>query len=460
MNDAVYCVTCGNREATHEREGLDHPFQAPVPTDGPGAELLDELRSALTRYVIFPSDHAVDAVTLWIAATHAQAAWEFATRLVIISPEKRCGKSRLLDVVEATTYNPLITVNISSAALVRSIGDDPPTLLLDEADTVFGPKSADNNEDLRGILNAGHMRNRPYVRWDITTRAPENCPTFAMAALAGIGNMPDTIMDRAVIVRMRRRAPGETVRPYRQRRDGGPLRELGDRLRKWIGGHIGDLTRAEPEMPVEDRAADTWESLVAVADLAGRDWPLRARAAALRLVATENESDIESSIGGRLLADIRDVFDNLTVSFLPSRDLVSRLHQIEEAPWREDELSMRKLAMKLKPYGVAPRQNVTKTARGYHVEDFTDAFSRYLPSGSVHASGQDGDQQKQPDTSADTSGTQKRPDTTADDNCPEKCPDESAGGNQSPDAWTLPDSPVRGGWPAESMGAAARGDGE
>lgn len=460
MNDALYCVTCGNREETHEREGLDHPFQAPESTYELGAELLNELRAALTRYVIFPSDHSADAVTLWIAATHAQAAWEFATRIAIISPEKRCGKSRLLDVIEATTYNPLITVNISSAALVRSIGEDPPTLLLDEADTVFGPKSADNNEDLRGILNAGHMRNRPYVRWDIAQRKTENCPTFAMAALAGIGNLPDTIMDRAVIVRMRRRAPGEMVKPYRQRRDGGPLRELGDRIRKWVGGHIGDLTRAEPVMPVEDRAADTWESLVAVADLAGGDWPQRARSAALKLVAAEGEADIEASIGGRLLADIRDIFFNLTVSFLSSRDLVARLHQIEEAPWREDELTMRKLAMKLKPYGVAPRQNVTKTARGYHAEDFADAFARYLPSGSVQASRQAGDQQEQADTSSDTSGTQKRPDTTADENCPEKCPDEFAGESGSPDAWTHRDSQVRGGWPAGSLGAAAHGDGE
>ena len=121
---------------------------------------------------------------------------------------------------------------------------------------------------------------------------------------------------------------------------------------------------------------------------------------------------------------------------------------------------MRKLAMKLKPYGVAPRQNVTKTARGYHAEDFTDVFARYLPSGSVQASGKDGEQQKQADTSADTSGTQKRPDTTTDENCPEKCPDESAGKSRSGDAWTHRDSQVRGGWPAGSIGAVASGDGE
>ena len=92
---------------------------------------------------------------LWIAATHAVPAWNCAPRLDITSPVKQCGKSRLLDIIEATCHDPLVTVNISAAALVRSISGDPPTLLLDEADTVFGPKSADNHEDLRGILTPG-----------------------------------------------------------------------------------------------------------------------------------------------------------------------------------------------------------------------------------------------------------------------------------------------------------------
>lgn len=418
-----------------------------------GAALLDELHQALTRYVIFPTEEASHAVTLWIAATHAQQGWECATRLAIISPEKRCGKSRLLDTIEATSYASLITVNISSAALVRSIGVDPPTLLLDEADTIFGPKTADNNEDLRGIINAGHARNRPYIRWDITIRQREECPTFAMAALAGIGDLPDTIMDRAVVVRMRRRAPGETVQPYRRRRDHEPLRELGERIHTWISGHVDELAKAEPQMPLEDRAADTWEPLISVADVAGGDWPRRARTAALKLVRAESAADVEGSMGVRLLADIRDIFGGLTkVSFLPSRDLVTRLHRIDEAPWRDDDLTMRKLATKIKNYGISPRQNVAKTDRGYHLEDFTDAFARYLPSRSVQVSENGSDQHEHPDTSADTSGDEMCPDTSADQICPEKCPAETAGHTAPGDTWTLRDSQVRESWPAGSEG--------
>ena len=354
-----------------------------------GAELLDQLRAALVRYVAFPSDEAADAVTLWVAATHAQSAWEHAPRLVAVSPEKRCGKSRLMDVAEATANKTIVTVNISPAALVRSIDDTaPPTLLVDEADTIFGPKAADNHEDLRGLINSGHQRNRPYLRYDITSRRVEELPTFCMAMLAGIGDLPDTIMDRAVIIRMRRRAPGETVDPFRTRRDRPALHDLRDQLHEWIRvpDRIDGLLNAEPAMPVEDRAADTWEPLVAVADAAGGDWPRRARKATLALVAAENKTDVEGSLGVRLLTDVKETFTDWTVSFLTTADLLSTLAKLDEAPWHDLPLTSNKLAALLRPYGITSRRNKAGSARGYRLEDFQDAFARYTPSNDVKPS--------------------------------------------------------------------------
>lgn len=425
-----------------------------------GARVLDKVHKVLTRYVILPSPEATDATALWIAATHAQPAWEHATRLVITAPEKRCGKSRLLDILEATCHKPLITVNVSPAALVRSIGEsDPPTLLLDEADTVFGRKAADNHEDLRGIINAGHQRNRPYIRWDAIARQCEYCPTFSMVALAGIGALPDTIMDRAVIIRMRRRAPGENVEPYRTRRDRPPLDALRGRLASWGAKHRSALARLEPDLPVEDRAADNWEPLVAVADLAGGDWPSRARKAAVLLRAEDADADLEASLGLRLLADIRDVFAGLTVSFLSSADLTARLRQASEAPWQALELSMHKLAFLLKPYGVRPRQNDARTARGYHAADFADPFRRYLTVQTVQLSAQTADQHERPDSSTDTLPSRNcppaSPDTSPQPDCPENCPAVSAGQDGSTDTWTLADGPLPERWSQGSTGVAA-----
>jgi hypothetical protein len=366
--------------APHHPERPDQSGRAPAAPAPDGAALLDALLAALTRYVILPSPHAADAVALWIAATHAQPAWAHAPRLVIRAPEKRCGKSRLLDVVEATCHNPFITVNSSPAAVYRSITDDPPTLLVDEADTIFGPK-AEGNEDLRGLLNAGHQRNRPAKRYDANSNRVESIPTFAMAALAGIGAMPDTIEDRAVIIRMRRRAPGETVHPYRHRRDRPPLRTLAFQLAKWLRADLAALEAAEPAMPVEDRAADTWEPLTAIADHAGNHWPERARAAVLALTA-EADDNGNGSTRIRLLADCRTAFGNDTA--LSTITLLERLKTDPEAPWNEHGpagLTAMKLGHMLREYDIRSR-NIRFTdgqAKGYYRAEFTDAWARYCP---------------------------------------------------------------------------------
>jgi hypothetical protein len=324
---------------------------------------------------------------LWTAATHAQPAWEHAPRLAVVSPLKRCGKSRLLDVVAETCHGPLITVNATIAAVVRSIGEDPPTLLVDEADTIFGTKrQAENNEDLRGLLNAGHQRNRPMLRWDVTTRTAEQLDTFAMALLAAIGDLPDTIMDRAVVVRMRRRAPGEQVDPYRTRRDAPPLNELRERLTGWAREHLRELHQATPEMPLEDRAADTWEPLIAVADQAQGDWPTRARGAAVTMTGAEAQHEEDTSAGVRLLADLRDLYDQTAAGALYTTTILDALHKLEDAPWVDwygHPLRARELANLLRAYQVRPRDvrehGTGPQRKGYTRADLYEAWARYVP---------------------------------------------------------------------------------
>jgi len=366
-----------------------------------GAQLLDELYRAFGYYVIFPSPEAHDAVVLWVAATHAQTAWQHATRLHLTSPVKRCGKSRLLDIIHATSYRPVITVNISPAALVRLIGDDPPTLLIDEIDTVFGKKASENHEDLRGILNAGHQRNRPYLRCVGVgaSQHVESFPSFAMAALAGIGGLPDTIEDRSVIIRLRRRAPGEMVAPFRLKKDVPALNALGERVGAWVRSRASVLADAEPPMPVEDRAAECWESLVAIADLAGGDWPTRSRKAAYVLTAEAEKADSSASMGARLLIDLKSLF-TMRVAGPDSEPLpdargapqyyaalftdviLTGLHMMTEAPWNNyygRQISARDLAGLLGQFGVDSREVRIEAEhrKGDHAADLWDAWTRY-----------------------------------------------------------------------------------
>jgi hypothetical protein len=406
----------------------------PIPPTRPeGAGLLAELHAALCRYVVLPSGEAADAVTLWIAASHAQPAWEHAPRLAVVSPLKRCGKSRLLDVVAEACWAPLITVNATIAAVVRSIGADPPTLLVDEADTMWGSKKqADNNEDLRGLLNAGHQRNRPMLRWDVTSRTAERLDTFAMAMLAAIGELPDTIMDRAVVVRMRRRAPGERVDPYRTRRDAPPLNALRDRLTAWTREHLAELHHAAPAMPLEDRAADTWEPLVAIADLAGGDWPERSRAAAQAMTAAEAQQEEDTSASVRLLGDLREVFGDGEALY--STTVLERLHKLDEAPWAEwygRPLTSRDLAKLLRPYDLRPKTvregGTGRPLKGYARADLHDAWRRYLPAHPTHPL-QEAESAAQPG-SEDVSEWTPRSDTS--DTSRGHVPDVSAGPDPS-----------------------------
>ncbi|MFT9669376.1 DUF3631 domain-containing protein [Streptomyces rhizosphaericola] len=381
---------------------MDHSAPGTVPEPGPGTEdreragltadrdqdgaaVLDELRAVIGRYAVLPSDEALTAVTLWVAASHIQPALQHAPRLAVVGPTKGCGKSRVLDVLHETVHKPMMTVNTSPAVVFRVIGEDPPTLLVDEADTIFGPKAGDK-EDLRGLLNAGHQRNRPAWRISGPEHKATAFPTFAMAALAGIGDLPDTIMDRAVVLRMQKRKPGEHIAPFRSRYSVPELNALRDRLTAWLAPLRSTAEGLVPQMPVEDRAADTWEPLVIVADLAGGHWPSRARAACLAMTRNEVVQDEQTTLKTRLLRDIRRVFEQQgDKEALRSHDLLAALIQDAEAPWAEygtKGLNAYHLANLLRDFGISPanhRFENGRQAKAYTRNQFLDAWARYCP---------------------------------------------------------------------------------
>lgn len=348
-----------------------------------GAELLDQVSASVARYCILPSPHALTGVVLWIAYTHMSDAFEYAPRLVARSAEKRSGKSRLLEVVDALVHEPLRAVNATVSYIFRSLDRDgmPPTLLLDEADTIFGTKTkAEQNEDLRGLLNAGFQRGLTFGRTVGPNHTPTEFQTFAPAALAGIGQMPDTIEDRAVVVVMRRRKPSEQVAPYRTRRDRPALEALADDLAAWAASVVPAATGYEPaNLGVEDRAADVWEPLVTVADMAGGRWPALARQAAAAMIAEAEDADESASLNVTLLRDIKTVFDDHGARFLKSDELCARLREVEESPWGQFELTPSKLGHRLRNYGIKTDfEDSYRKSRGYRLVDFMDAFERYL----------------------------------------------------------------------------------
>ncbi|WP_443077604.1 DUF3631 domain-containing protein [Streptomyces sp. SP17BM10] len=352
-----------------------------------GSEALAQLKAVIAKFVILPSEAALDAATLWVAATHLQGSWQHAPRLAVVGPAKRCGKSRLLDVLSETVHQPVLTVNSTPAAVFRSITEVPPTLLVDEADTIFGsPKMAEKNEEMRGLLNAGHQRDRYVLRVVGNDHTPRKFHTFAMAAIAGIGDLPDTIMDRSIVIRMRRRAEGERVSPYRTRRDQPALQEIRDRIARWMAPLADQALHLEPAMPVEDRAADTWEPLVITADLAGGPWPRLARQACKRMVDAEVRTEEDNPGGARILADIRRIFHAAgEPDSIATDQLLFTLNGDPEAPWAEagrGGLTPRGLGAMLREFGISSgnvRMPDGTQRKGYLRHKFLDAWRRYCP---------------------------------------------------------------------------------
>jgi hypothetical protein len=352
---------------------------------GQGAALLEDVSQFLSRFVVYPSDHARIAHVLWIAHTHLMSAWESTPRLAFLSPEPASGKTRSMEVSELLVPNPVAAVNVTPAYLFRKVGSDdgPPTILFDEIDTVFGPK-AKEHEEIRALLNSGHRRGavagRCVVRGKIVET--EEISSYSAVALAGLGWLPDTILSRSVIIRMRRRAPDERVEAFRRRVHAPQGEELCRRLAGWAATILGEATEARPDMPagVEDRSADMWEPLLAIADIAGGDWPDQARAAAKVLVTVARE--IEPSLNIRLLADLRILFRNREQ--LTTKEILAGLCLLEDAPWSDlkgKPITDNQLARRLKQYGVKSKviRIGDSTPRGYIRADLHDVWRRYLP---------------------------------------------------------------------------------
>jgi putative DNA primase/helicase len=358
-------------------EAVLFPDIEPSPEPVDGAILLTELKSTFTRYVVLPKHGAV-AIALWIVFTHCIAVMSIAPILAITSPEKRCGKSTLLALLGRLVLRRLPTANISAAALFRAVEAWAPTLLIDEADTFIR-----DSDDLRGILNSGHTRELAFVIRTVgDDHEPRKFSTWGAKAIALIGKLKDTLADRSIEVALKRKLPEECVERLRHA-DPEVLHNLARRCVRWAMNHAEEIRAARPSMPdaLHDRAQDNWEPLLAIADLAGGSWPKLARTAALALSHAVDPG--EDTLGVQLLSDIRDVFKGS--DRISSEDLTARLVALEERPWAEcsrgKPLTQNRLARLLRLFGVVSgsrRFPDGTTPKGYLLDQFADAFKRYL----------------------------------------------------------------------------------
>ncbi len=363
---------------------------APVARLRPTYEFAHEVGRVLDRFVVLPSRAAALTIALFVLHSWAFDAAHATPYLVLQSAVKRSGKSRVEEVLELLVRAPWRIAATSEAAMFRKIDAEQPTLLMDEVDALFGSRT-EGTEPIRAILNAG---NRPgaavsRVVGEGASMTVADFSVYCPKVLAGINTSrwPDTVLDRAIVVQLRRKKPGEELERLRPRKLRAELEQLRAELARWAAEHLEELRELEPEFVpgLDDRAFEAWEPLLAIAELAelegGAGWKQNARKAAL-VLAGERPADADGDPVAALAA-IRRLFDAERVEALGSGAIVEALNDNEELPfggWRKGAgIDARGLARLLRPFGIAPHvvRIAEQTPRGYHREQFVDAWERY-----------------------------------------------------------------------------------
>lgn len=354
----------------------DEPYSGFVNGDA----LLTEIEAIVKRHMVLPKG-ASPVVALWIASTYVYDAFRVFPKLAVISPEKRCGKSTLLSILDGICSRSLIASNITPSAIFRAVDLWRPSLIIDEADTFL----AGRNDDLIGIINSGHTKTTAFV---IRTVGDEHIPqkfsTWAPMAFASIKGLVDTVMDRSIIILLRRRMVNERVQRLTVdfKEDSSLIRQ---KLVKWAGDNFHKLKANHiepPEIP-NDRAIDNWMPLFTIAHVVGGNWPERVEASYFIL----NSEAEEETAAIMLLRDIKAIFEETGLNKIHSIILTEKLIELEERPWSEwkrgKPMTQNSLSKILKTFGIhskslragVPENNL----KGFKKNQFSDAFLRYIP---------------------------------------------------------------------------------
>ena len=346
----------------------------PWPDHVNGADVLDAIAERFTRYVALP-DGAANVLALWCGHVHVFEVFQCSPRLNITSPEKQCGKTTLRDAISLFVQRPILTENLTTAVLFRLVDGQSPVMLADEYDCWLG-----YNEELRGLLNAGHRKGAMVYRCEGDNNEVRAFSAYAPAVLCGIGSLPGALHDRSIVIRLERARRGE-IRARFDSRHVEAESQLCRKLARWCTDLRNEIEACDPKMPdaVFNRLADNWRPLFAIAEVAGGEWPQRCADAFIKL--TNRATDDVETLRVMLLADIQQLFAS---DRMFSKDLIERLAELKERPWPEicrgKPITERWLARNLGAFDIRSKtlRIGDERAKGYEITDFQDTFDRYI----------------------------------------------------------------------------------
>lgn len=349
-------------------------------------ELLDECKACVRRYIVVSDEQAV-ILAAWVLHTHAFDAAETTPYIYVTAPDRSCGKTRVMEVLEFLVNNPIRSGGMTPASIVRIVKDrNRPTMLIDEMDSQSGANK-EYAEAIRGILNEGFRKKGVFIKCVGDDFKPTEFPVFSPKCFAGIGRLPDTVASRSIPIEMVRKLPGEKVQPFREREVTSATLPIRKALKAWATPQVIRLlqdSRSAPIAGLSDRQNDMAEPLLCIAQLAGDEW-LQRLIKSLETIFKVNDSE-DQSIGTTLLTDIRSVYDEMQADSLDSETLAENLCEIQESPWASlangRKMTPHLLARMLRRFRIMPSKFRlgSSTYRGYKRVDFEDLWLRYCSS--------------------------------------------------------------------------------
>lgn len=357
----------------------------------PPPDVIGEAERFIRRFAVLP-DAAYLPLAVWAVATYVSEAFDAFPYIALVSPAKRCGKTRVLELLELLCLKAWRGTSPTSAALYRMMADSP-TLLLDEVEALRGKQVSEVSQAILAVLNAGHRKGATVPRCDGPTNKVKHFPVFGPKAFAAIGRLPDTLADRSICITMQRKTASQAVARFlysRGKTEAEPIQAL---QAAWAEQHNETVRTAYEGMTdlgfLTDRDADLWMPLFAMCAVAAPERVGELRQCAQTLTGAKAADDLEDSLPLKLLADIRSLWP-AGVAHMATVTLLEKLKENSDSPWTDygkNGLTARALSKMLRPFGVEPRQVriVTGNLKGYQLAEFEQAFSRYLPPmGSVY----------------------------------------------------------------------------
>ena len=352
----------------------------------PGPDLILAVEDYFRRYAVLGSELPL-VLALWNIATYMYDVFDAFPYLAITSPTKRCGKSRLGELIGMICSKPLETVGISPAALFRTIEQESPTLIIDEAESLS--IKSESSEALREVLNAGYRKGKKVWRCAPKTHKIEKFNIYCPKVLILIGKLQDTLSDRCISAAMKRKS-GEQIDRFRFAHVEKQTAMLRTQIGQWSAAHASQVEQwyANNGLSfIEDRDEELWLPLFAVCQEAAPQRMGELEVIATRLASAKDEAD-PNNYGIEILADIRRVFVLGGAKNTSSEELLKALNAMSESPWQHfkytngQPLDARWLAKLLKPFGIHSKtiRMVKGTPKGFYRADFEDAWKRYLPS--------------------------------------------------------------------------------